>query len=149
MTRTDFNHILASVEALSPAQMRRLLRELERRMAAPAKRPATAKPEIRRDAEETAYDVARRAGLIGCIRAPPRTPTDVTTTRKKWGGLGGGPRGGGGPRPAGRHRPPPRKSPKEMRRRPEDVPPAAAHLLAGLNRSGVALTPRAGRDEGH
>ena len=88
MTRTDFNHILASVEALSRAQVRRLLRELERRMAAPAKRSPTAKPETRRDAEETAYDVASRAGLIGCIKGAPRSPTDLATNPKHMEGFG-------------------------------------------------------------
>jgi hypothetical protein len=44
MTQIDFNHILASVEALSPGQMRKLLRELEDRMAATAQRPAPGRP---------------------------------------------------------------------------------------------------------
>lgn len=44
MTQTDFNHILASVDGLSPGQIRQLLRELESRLAAPAQRPAPSKP---------------------------------------------------------------------------------------------------------
>ena len=45
MTQSDFNHLLASVNALSPDQMRRLFRELQSRMTAPAKPPAASQPE--------------------------------------------------------------------------------------------------------
>jgi hypothetical protein len=90
MTQIDFNHLLASVDALSPDQMRQLLRELERKMAAPAKPPTQAKAESRQDAEETAYDVASRAGLIGCIKGAPRSPTDLSTNPKHMEGFGHG-----------------------------------------------------------
>jgi hypothetical protein len=40
MTQTDFDHLLATVDALSPDQMRQLHRELESRLATTAKRPA-------------------------------------------------------------------------------------------------------------
>jgi Arc/MetJ-type ribon-helix-helix transcriptional regulator len=33
-------------------------------------------------AEETAFDVASRAGLIGCIKGAPRSPTDLSTNPK-------------------------------------------------------------------
>ena len=44
--------------------------------------PATA------DTEETAYDVARRAGLIGCIKGAPRSSTDLSTNPKHMEGFG-------------------------------------------------------------
>jgi hypothetical protein len=84
MTQTDFNHLLASVNALSPDQMRKLLRELESRIATAANAPAKA------DAEETAFDVASRAGLIGCIKGAQRSPTDLSTNPKHMEGFGRG-----------------------------------------------------------
>ncbi len=56
MTHTDFNHILSSLEGLTPEQMRRLRQQLDRRLAQPkeptartprkaAKRPEAAPPE--------------------------------------------------------------------------------------------------------
>ena len=42
------------------------------------------------DAEETAYDVASRAGLIGCIKGVPRSPTDLSTNPKHMEGFGRG-----------------------------------------------------------
>ena len=68
MTHNEFNHILTSINALSPDQMRRLARELESRIASTGKPAAPAAA----DAEESAFDVAsrgsdrfhqRRAGL--------------------------------------------------------------------------------------
>ena len=44
--------------------------------------PATA------DSEETAYDVARRADLIGCLKGAPRSPTDLSTNPKHMEGFG-------------------------------------------------------------
>ena len=88
MTHNEFNHILSSITGLSPAQMRRLARELETRLAATAgKRPASAKA-ARRGSEETAFDVASRAGLIGCIKGAPRSPTDLSTNPKHMEGFG-------------------------------------------------------------
>jgi hypothetical protein len=40
MAHDDFDHLLGSIKSLSPEQMRRLQRELEREMAAAQKRPA-------------------------------------------------------------------------------------------------------------
>jgi hypothetical protein len=40
MSHTDFAHLLSSVSALSPEQMRRLSRELEIRLAEAEKQPA-------------------------------------------------------------------------------------------------------------
>ena len=62
MTHSDFNHLLSSIQGLSSEQMRRLARELQTRLAAAGKRPASAKSAA--EAEETAYDMASRAGLI-------------------------------------------------------------------------------------
>jgi hypothetical protein len=86
MTQTDFNHLLASVNALSPDQMRKLLRELESRIATAASAPE--KADASQDAEETAFDVASRAGLIGCIKGAPRSPTDLSTNPKHMEGFG-------------------------------------------------------------
>ncbi len=88
MSHNEFNHILSSITALSPAQMRRLARELETRLAATAgKRPTSAKG-VRQESEETAFDVASRAGLIGCIKGAPRSPTDLSTNPKHMEGFG-------------------------------------------------------------
>lgn len=40
------------------------------------------------DTEETAYDLASRAGLIGCLRGAPRSPTDLSTNPKHMEGFG-------------------------------------------------------------
>jgi len=89
VTHNEFNHILSSINGLSPDQMRKLFQELERQMRAPVKQPAPltsngASP------EETAFDVASRAGLIGCIKGLPRSPTDLSTNPKHMEGFGHG-----------------------------------------------------------
>jgi plasmid stabilization system protein ParE len=87
MTQSDFNHLLSSIKALSPDQMRRLARELQTRLATPGERPASVKSAA--DAEGTAYDLASRAGLIGCIKGAPSSPTDLATNPKHMEGFGG------------------------------------------------------------
>jgi hypothetical protein len=82
VTQSDFHQILTSIDGLSPDQMRRLARELESRMAA-----ATGISDGR-DAEDTAFDVASRAGLIGCIKGAPRSPTDLSTKPAHMEGFG-------------------------------------------------------------
>jgi len=84
MTHNKFKHILASINALSPVQMRRLARELESKIASRGKPAAPAAT----DAEESAFDVASRAGLIGCIKGAPRSPTDLSTNPKHREGFG-------------------------------------------------------------
>jgi hypothetical protein len=42
MTTSEFNHILSSIKALSPAQMRRLRQQLDSQLAQPQKPPAPA-----------------------------------------------------------------------------------------------------------
>lgn len=78
MSHNEFNHILATINALSSEQMQRLLHELESKMAAVAKahEAAGANGSL---PEESAFEVASRAGLIGCIKGAPRTPTDLST----------------------------------------------------------------------
>jgi hypothetical protein len=83
MTQNDFTHILSSLNGLSPDQMRRLLRELESKMASVGKSNADV-------AEESAFDVASRAGLIGCIQGAPDSPTDLSTNPKHMEGFGRG-----------------------------------------------------------
>ncbi len=84
MTHNEFNHILTSINALSPDQMQRLARELESRIASRGKPAAPAAA----DGEESAFDVASRAGLIGCIRGAPRSPTELSTNPRHREGFG-------------------------------------------------------------
>jgi len=84
MTHDEFKHVLTSTNALSPDQMRRLARELESKIASTGKPAAPAAV----DAEECAFDVASRAGLIGCIKGAPRSPTDMSTNPKHMEGFG-------------------------------------------------------------
>ena len=88
MTQNEFGYIISSINALSPDQMRQLYRELENRMAA-AKQPAPALADSG-NAEESAFDLARRAGLIGCIKGAPGSPTDLSTNPKHKEGFGRG-----------------------------------------------------------
>jgi hypothetical protein len=87
MTHSDFNHLLSSIPGLTPSQMRRLARELEARLATTGKRPAPA-GSARQGEEETAFDLASRAGLIGCIKGAPGSPTDLSTNPKHMEGFG-------------------------------------------------------------
>ena len=81
MTHNEFNHLLSSIAALSPEQMRRLRDELDGKLAAPASA----------DAEETAVtksesgdqEIQRRlfdAGLLSEIKPPVR---DLTPYRNR------------------------------------------------------------------
>ena len=89
MKHDEFNHIISSMNALSSDQMRRLFRELERKMAS-TKPPTSTSADDGRDAEETAFDVAQRAGLIGRIQGKPGSPTDLSTNPKHREGFGHG-----------------------------------------------------------
>jgi putative addiction module CopG family antidote len=64
--------------------IRDALNRLQQSMPKPAKPAAS----VASDAEETAYDVALRAGLIGCIKGEPRSPTDLSTNPKHMEGFG-------------------------------------------------------------
>jgi hypothetical protein len=87
VSQSDFNHLLSSIKALSPEQMRHLVRELQTRLSTVGERPASV--ESVADAEGTAYDLAERAGLIGCIKGAPRSPTDLATNPKHMEGFAG------------------------------------------------------------
>ncbi len=79
MTQREFNDILRSLQALSPAQLRRLRRELDAQLDHNA---------AHKGAEETAFDVLNRAGLIGCLEGAPRSPTDLSTNPRHMEGFG-------------------------------------------------------------
>ena len=71
MSQRDLSHLLSSLGALSPEQLATLRRELDNAMA--STRPVRTK-QARKPAGETAFDVASRAGLIGCIKGALRRP---------------------------------------------------------------------------
>jgi Arc/MetJ-type ribon-helix-helix transcriptional regulator len=77
------NAAVQSGEFTSPNEMiDKLVRDYQHRTRSPrAAREAT---------EETAFDVASRAGLIGCIKGTPRSPTDLSTNPKHMEGFGRG-----------------------------------------------------------
>jgi hypothetical protein len=79
MTQREFNHILRSLRGLSPEQQERLRRELDAELDHNG---------TQRAAEETAFDVMNRSGLIGCIKGAPRTPTDLSTNPRHMEGFG-------------------------------------------------------------
>jgi hypothetical protein len=62
MTHSEFNHILSSIEALSPDQMRRLLRELQSRMTGTGQ-PPLSEAEFKRQLLES--------GLMTSLPTPP------------------------------------------------------------------------------
>lgn len=79
MTQREFNRILRSLTALSPAQLRRLRREVDAQLE---------RNGAHKRAEETAFDVLNRAGLIGCLEGAPRSPTDLGTNPRHMEGFG-------------------------------------------------------------
>jgi hypothetical protein len=87
MSQREFNQLLNSLNALSPEQLATLRRELDSKMVSPV--PDAGKRPGKR-AEETAFDVMERAGLIGCLKGAPHTPTDLSTNPKHMEGFGGG-----------------------------------------------------------
>ena len=84
MNHNEFNHILTSINALSLDQMRRLARELESRIASTGKPAAPAAA----DAEESAFDVASRAGSDRLHQRRTGSPTDLSTSPKHREGFG-------------------------------------------------------------
>ncbi|MDR3638072.1 MAG: hypothetical protein P4L84_29980 [Isosphaeraceae bacterium] len=82
MSHREFNHILTSIDGLSPEQMEQLARELQSKIA------ASRRSTMPFGADETAFDAAERAGLIGCIEGAPRSPTDLSTNPKHMEGFG-------------------------------------------------------------
>jgi hypothetical protein len=87
MSHREFNHLLTSLNTLSPEQLATLRRELDSKMEAPLR--AGAKQAVRH-AEETVFDVMEQAGLIGCLKGRPHTPTDLSTNPKHMEGFGRG-----------------------------------------------------------
>jgi len=73
MTHSEFNHLLSSLSALSPEQMRRLRDELDGKLAAPAL--ADADKTAVTDSESADQEIQRRlfdAGLLSEIKPPIR-----------------------------------------------------------------------------
>ncbi len=68
----------------------RLKQALPKRAPMSGKRVKRARPAApaAENTEETAYDIARRAGLIGCLKGTPRSPTDLSTNPKHMEGFG-------------------------------------------------------------
>ena len=87
MSHHEFNHLLNSLGSLSPEQLAQLRRELDSTLHLP--RPAKTK-HATKAAEETVFDLLDRAGLIGCLKGGPHTPTDLSTNPKHMEGFGGG-----------------------------------------------------------
>jgi hypothetical protein len=76
MTHSEFNHILGSIDALSPEQMQQLRRELDRKLTSPAVR---AEPPLT-EAERADQEAQRRllaAGVISEIKPSRRVPTET------------------------------------------------------------------------
>ena len=76
MTHSEFNHILGSINALSPEQMQQLRRELDRKLTSPivpGEAPLT-------EAERADQEAQRRllaAGIISEIKPSRRVPTET------------------------------------------------------------------------
>ena len=87
MSQREFTHLLNSLNALSPEQLATLRRELDSKMGSPL--PAVAKRAGKR-AEETAFDVMERSGLIGCLKGMTHTRTELSTNPKHMEGFGRG-----------------------------------------------------------
>lgn len=82
MSHREFNHLLSSLNGLSPEQLAALRRELDSKLLATSHAPA--------HPEETAFDRLERAGLIGCLVGTPGAPTDLSTNPKHMEGFGNG-----------------------------------------------------------
>ncbi len=85
MAHREFNHLLSSLNALSPEQLATLRRELDSKLAS---LPTHAKQA--RLTEETVFDRLERTGLIGCLKGVAGTPTDLSTNPKHIEGFGNG-----------------------------------------------------------
>ena len=86
MSQREFNHLLSSLSTLSPEQLATLRRELDSKLASGRGTTQANKPAP----EETVFDVLKRAGLIGCLKGMPDTPTDLSTNPKHMEGFGCG-----------------------------------------------------------
>lgn len=87
MSHREFNHLLNSLNALSPEQLATLRRELDNKLASP---PPPTHSKRAKPAEETVFDRLERAGLIGYLKGVAGTPTDLSTNPKHMEGFGNG-----------------------------------------------------------
>ena len=87
MSHREFNHLLTSLNALSPEQLATLRRKLDSKLTS---LPSPSHAKRANPAEETAFDRLERAGLIGCLKGVPGTPTDLSTNPKHMEGFGHG-----------------------------------------------------------
>jgi hypothetical protein len=83
MTQRKFYHLLESIKFLSPKQMRQLRQRIDSELAHSGPQNGEA-----HTGAETVFDVASRAGLIGCIQGAPGSPTDLSTNPKHVGASG-------------------------------------------------------------
>jgi hypothetical protein len=76
MTHSEFNHILGSINTLSPAQMQQLRRELDRQLASPTGRgdPPLTEEEL---ADQEAQRRLFAAGVISEIKPSRRVATET------------------------------------------------------------------------
>jgi hypothetical protein len=85
MTHTDFNHLLSSIKALSPEQMRQLRQQLDRELAHPQQPPARtpgkaakrAKPAAPRKKPLTRDEFHRRLLAEGRLASLPDPALDI------------------------------------------------------------------------
>jgi len=85
MTQSDFNHLLSSIKALTPKQMRRLRQQLDRQLAGPnqprARRSAKTSKRTRAAAPEkqplTRDELNRRLMAAGLITSLPDPALDL------------------------------------------------------------------------
>ena len=74
MTHSEFNHLLGSIDALSPEQMRQLRRELDSKLACScaSNQPPLTEEEL---ADQEAQHRLFEAGLLSEIKPPRRVST--------------------------------------------------------------------------
>ncbi len=85
MTHTDFNHLLTSIKALTPGQVRKLRQQLDRQVAQPKKRPAPASGKAAQRARAssprkkplTRDEFNRRLMAAGLITSLPDPSLDI------------------------------------------------------------------------
>jgi hypothetical protein len=87
MLQREFNHLLSSLNALSPEQLATLRRELDTKLASSSSQTRAGQVT---PTEETAFDRLEKAGLIGCLKGTPGTSTDLSTNPKHMEGFGPG-----------------------------------------------------------
>ena len=76
MTHSEFNHILGSINGLSPEQIQQLRRELDRKLTAPAVQGEVPLTEAER-ADQEAQRRLLAAGIISEIKPSRRVATET------------------------------------------------------------------------